>query len=379
VVRYLFLTWDGGGNQPPALGLAEAARAGGDAVLIAGSEDQRSLFVAAGFEFLVLPAPPPLPHENRFATHLRASWINDQLPRRLSELKAAGRFDVLVVDCLMVGALAAAEAQRLATAVLVHSAPNALVPVGGELERMLLGPMNQMRAGLDLPTLGRLAGAWDTFPCLCTTIPELDPPGEVGGLHLHFVGPIRPQTPGAPWRSPWAESDPRPLVLVAFSTGRAWDQTSRIRRTIAALADAPYRLVVTAAGAEIAGLEPAENLAVVERVDHGLILPHASAAIIHGGHGVLSASLAHGAPVVCLPNLGADQVALGRHVQHLGAGLVLDGDTAAPPDIRAALERVTRDPAFARAAHVLAEQLRLSGGGAEAYDVMSRIVRSAPQ
>lgn len=173
-----------------------------------------------------------MPHESRFAAHLRASWINDQLPKRLTELKAADRFDVLVVDCLMVGALAGAEAQRLATAVLVHSAPNALVPVGGELEQMLLGPVNQMRAGLGLPTLKRLAGAWDTFPCLCATIPELDPPGEIVGPHLHFVGPIRPQTRGAPWRSPWLENDPRPLVLVAFSTGRAWHQTSRIQRTI---------------------------------------------------------------------------------------------------------------------------------------------------
>lgn len=378
MARYLFLTWDGGGNQPPALGLAQTTRAGGDAVLIAGSEGQRLLFEASGFEFLAIPTPPPLSHENRFAAHLRASWINDQLPKHLAQLKAAGRFEVLVVDCLMVGALAGAEAQQLPTAVLVHSAPNALVPVGGELEGMLLGPVNQMRGELGLPALERLAEAWDTFPCLCTTIPELDPVGEAVGPHLHFVGPIRPQNPGAPWRSPWSEGDPRPLVLAAFSTGRAWDQASRIRRTVAALADAPYRVVVTAAGTRISDLQPAENVAVVERIDHDLILPHATVAVIHGGHGVLSASLGCGVPVVCLPNLGADQVALSRHVQHLGAGLALDGEAAAPPDIRAAIEAVTRHAAFASAARTLAERFRLSGGAAQAYGVMSRIAKSAP-
>jgi hypothetical protein len=40
--------------------------------------------------------------------------------------------------------------------------------------------------------------------------------------------------------------DSRPLVVAGFSTGPAWDQTSRVRRTLDALDDGRHRLLVTA-------------------------------------------------------------------------------------------------------------------------------------
>lgn len=41
MARYLFLTWDGAGNQPPAVGVAQALRERGHNVVFAGYESQR--------------------------------------------------------------------------------------------------------------------------------------------------------------------------------------------------------------------------------------------------------------------------------------------------------------------------------------------------
>ncbi len=41
MARYLFLTWDGAGNQPPAIGIAQARRERVHSVMFAGYGSQR--------------------------------------------------------------------------------------------------------------------------------------------------------------------------------------------------------------------------------------------------------------------------------------------------------------------------------------------------
>ena len=55
MARFLFVTWDGGGNQPPTIGIAQALSRRGNEVAFAGYRSQQDRFRAAGFDLLELP------------------------------------------------------------------------------------------------------------------------------------------------------------------------------------------------------------------------------------------------------------------------------------------------------------------------------------
>jgi UDP:flavonoid glycosyltransferase YjiC (YdhE family) len=50
VATYLFVTWDGGGNVPPAVAIAAELRRRGHAVRFVGHASQRAALEAHGFE-----------------------------------------------------------------------------------------------------------------------------------------------------------------------------------------------------------------------------------------------------------------------------------------------------------------------------------------
>ncbi|MFG2085012.1 MULTISPECIES: glycosyltransferase [unclassified Spirillospora] len=67
-------------------------------------------------------------------------------------------------------------------------------------------------------------------------------------------------------------------------------------------------------------------------------------------------------PMVCLPNLAADQPALAHRVAELGAGIVLDGAPATPSDIAGAVRTVLGDTAYRDNARRLAEVIKAAPG-----------------
>jgi UDP:flavonoid glycosyltransferase YjiC (YdhE family) len=323
MARFLFLTWNGAGNQPPAIGIAQALRRRGHEVTFAGYENQRSYFAARDFRFILLQRASAtwrdeLP-ERMFSVKLRSAWASRAHLDDVPHLTIREPYDVLVVDCLMFGALAAAEKARLPTFTLVHSAPGALMPPNGQFEGLLLGAVNELRIEAGLPSITKLWDAWGRFPALCNSICELDPLASQAPESILYVGPIFEEAPPTGWRLPWAPEDNRPLVLVSFSTGPYWDQSSRILRTLKALAGHRCRVLVTTGGPEISPAVVPANAAVVSRIPHGEILPHAAVTVTHAGHGTVTASLRHGVPLLCLPNPVADQPILAAQVEALGA------------------------------------------------------------
>src|SRR5262245_20066706 len=52
--RFVFVTWPGGGNQPPALGLAQELQARGHTALFAGYASQQAHITVRGFPFQLL-------------------------------------------------------------------------------------------------------------------------------------------------------------------------------------------------------------------------------------------------------------------------------------------------------------------------------------
>jgi UDP:flavonoid glycosyltransferase YjiC (YdhE family) len=161
MARYLFITWDGGGNQTPTLGAAQALREHGHDVVFAGYESQRARITAQGFRFNVLERANAAFHlpvnGDTLAAMVAGVWVS---PAHLEDVRDAAMReepDLLVIDCLLPGALAAAELHHLPAVVLVHSAPGLQVPPGGPFERfVLLDPVNALRSEVELPPVASI-------------------------------------------------------------------------------------------------------------------------------------------------------------------------------------------------------------------------------
>lgn len=379
MARFTILSWNGAGNQLPAIAVAWALRQRGHAVTFAGYAGQRLLFEDRGFPFTLLKrsaaewrdAAP----EQMLEIKTSCAWASMDHLRDVVDVAAKTEPDVMVVDCLMFGALAALESKDIPTAVLVHSAPGALVPPGGVFERSLIGAVNTVRAAAGCRPIGRLWDAWRPFPTFSNSIRSLDPLAGDLARSLAFVGPlIEPSLPSN-WRPPWSTDDARPLVLASFSTGPYWDQSSRIRRTLKALANRNYRVLVTSSGADTGSAGLPKNAFVVKHVPHATVMPHASIMVTHAGHGTLMTSLAHGVPLLCLPNRAADQPALAAQITRLGAGRALDGDAATPEEIGVEVDRIVGDLSYTVAARCLAAEISTMPGVVAAVHGLEQVAR----
>ncbi|MPZ60512.1 MAG: hypothetical protein GEU93_04285 [Propionibacteriales bacterium] len=373
--RYLFLTWPGAGNQVPATGLACELVAQGHEVVFAGYEVQRERFEQLGLGFRTLEGAqrdwPRAQPDNWMRALVGTVWASEKHLTDVPEALAAS-YDVLVVDCLMFGALAAAERLGVPTVVLVHSAPGALVPPGGAVEAPMLGAVNAVRVAAGRTPASRLWDAWLPFLTLCTSVPELDPLAAEVPAEFRYVGPIAEPAPPSGWRPPWSETDPRPLVVASFSTGVAWDQTSRIQRTLDALDDGQHRLLVTTGLMDTTALSVPGDAALVPFVPHAEVLPSAAVVVTHAGHGTVAAALAHGLPVVCLPNEAADQPALAHQIARTGAGIALDGERATPAQIKDAVTAVRRRDGYVASAGKLGEAITTAPGVTAAVSMLEQ-------
>ena len=61
----LFVTWDGGGNVPPAVGIAEELKRRGHRVRFLGHARQAPAFAERGLEFAVSPRRAPSTRRSR--------------------------------------------------------------------------------------------------------------------------------------------------------------------------------------------------------------------------------------------------------------------------------------------------------------------------
>jgi len=359
MARYLFITWNGSGNQNPTLGVAQALSACGHDIAFAGYASQRERITRHGFRFTVLEKANAMLHQatggDFIATTLSGVWVTAAHLDDVPDAAARETPDVLVVDCLLFGALAAAELHHLPAVVLVHSAPGLQVPPQGPFEQLVLrDPVNRLRAAAGLAPVATMWDNWAHFPTLCASLPLLDPLAALVPEAFTYVGPLQETVPPSGWHAPWPVDDSRPLVLVNYSAAPAWDQTSRLQRTLDGLANEPVRVLVTAETTDSSHLAVPANAVVVPFVPHAEILPQTAVTVTHAGHGTVTAALAHGVPLVCLPNVTSDQPALAAQVAALGAGIALDGDTASPAAIGRAVITTLTDSSFTSAARRLA-------------------------
>jgi MGT family glycosyltransferase len=368
MARVLFVTWNDGGNQTPALGIARALTERGHAVAFLGQETQERRIEAAGFTFTAYASIPawdstaPRSAAEGQRLILRDVWLNASLADEVVALLARQPADLVVVDCMLAGVLAGSHAFGAPTAVLVHSLYASTLPARDAL--VVMG--NRMRVEAGLPPLDAAAVRWESKDLvLVTTLRELDGVAADPAPNVRYVGPVfeRPPVP-ADWHLPWDRDDPRPLVLASFSTNPWQSPPDALQQVLDALADLPLRVLLTTGGAVAPeALTPPANAAVYGFVPHGAVLPQAALAITHAGHGSVMTALAHGVPLVCKPSLGADQPIIAARVEALGAGKAIAHDAGAT-ELRGAVTQVVGTPAYRAAARRLAELIAREDGAA---------------
>jgi MGT family glycosyltransferase len=143
-----------------------------------------------------------------------------------------------------------------------------------------------------------------------------------------------------------------PFVYVTMGT--IFNEPQLFRVLLESL-DGHSALVTTGRGARLDGPVPA-GVVVSEFVPQEEVLPHARAVVFHGGSGTMLGALAHGLPLVVVPQ-GADQFDNAALCEAAGAAVTVPPKEASAERIRAALERVLEEPSFAEAAGRIAAEI----------------------
>jgi UDP:flavonoid glycosyltransferase YjiC (YdhE family) len=250
-----------------------------------GQAEQRNRIEAARLNFVAYEHHPELEAAAAVSPQLRQRalltdvWKNVAL---LTTCMLASRAspDVVVVDCMLLGVLQASATFDVPTVVLVHSLFNSVLA----MRSAFVATGNQLLAKAGREPLNPEDVAWESKDlALITTLRELDGVTADPGPHIRYVGPVFERS-NAPqdWHLPWERDDPRPLVLVSFSTmpGQTAPGTPQL------VLDVPSNLpvcVLMTTGALPSSLHLAvhPNAAVYEFVPHSAVLLHAAIAINH--------------------------------------------------------------------------------------------------
>ena len=382
---YLFVTWEGGGNLPPVLGLAQRLIARGHKVRVLSEPCLRKTIESLGAECVVFKK-----HFTR--TDRTVDIIQDwdarflNLPtfenllfgpamdvaRETMDAIKSEHTDVVVADLMMVGSLVAAEACETASVVLFHMpeylpGPNrppggfGLIPHKGRIGHFrdrLLSILFNHATNKFLPRLNAVRKSFDLAPMksamdiyqqadlrLIQTCKTFDFPIEPSPENVRYVGPILDDPD-------WADAglectsngDSRPLVVVSLSS-TFQNQRQILVHMIDALARLPVRGLVTL-GPAMANetFHDYDNVTVLPSIPHSKVFPKADVVVTHAGHGTVMRALAHGLPLVCFP-MGRDQTDNAARIAHHGAGLSLSSN-AKPHQIGKAIMRVLNEPKF---------------------------------
>lgn len=399
--RFLFASWEGGGNIPPMLAVIRRLIARGHIVRVIGDPCNRTEFEAAGASFISWQQAPARQDKSQQSDPLR-DWAAKGPPdilRRLSDylfvgtalaraqdvLAALKSFpaDAVVTSEVLLGVMAAAESAGVPCAALaanVYLFPLPGVPpfgpgflpartVIGKFRDFLVRSISMRLVGRYTPQFNAARHSLGLKPLrhpfeqlarvkkvLVQTSQSFDFPARLLPENVKYIGPeIEDPDWVDPWVSPWPQSDRRPLVLVAFST-TFQDQHASLTRVIEALAALPVRAVVTSGPAiDAASLPAAENVHVCQTAPHAQLLEEAALVITHAGHGTVLRALAAGVPMLCLP-MGRDQNDNAARVVARRAGLRLS-PRASVSSIRTAAARILHDPAYRDAAQRLGAKI----------------------
>ena len=376
--RFLFVTFDGGGNITPTLALVRRLVQRGHQATLLGSRALAARVIDTGGSFRAFershepdPSPPGVMGEEKISEWF-AFMCSSELTREV--LAIAETADMLVADCMMPGALMAGELKQIPTVALVHALYRWFVE-GENGVPSLDGPMspfvNQARRSLGLETFAPgtqlMMRLFDGATlALALTLEEFDYPLSRPHPNLRYVGPAI-DTEASTWKPPG-----HPLVLISFSS-TYMRQEDALRRTFDAMKGIDATAVCTLGhGLTQAQLSAAPNVSLHDWIPHGAILPHAAAVVTHAGHSTVMAAFAYGVPMVCMP-MGRDQNANADRVATLGAGLAISAD-APSGEIRDAIREVLTNPSYRERAQRMSKLIEGQGRGERAVTELENLL-----
>jgi UDP:flavonoid glycosyltransferase YjiC (YdhE family) len=393
-LRFLVAAFGDPGHVFPAIALGRALRARGHEATIETWEERRAAVEGAGLGFAAAEEyrmfPPPDPDSPEGAHAAEAA-------QALLPLLEEMRPDVVVSDILTLAPTLAAEAAGVPLATLIPHIYPVVEPglpffaVGLQPPRTALGravwragqraldigleqgrsDLNRQRARLGLSPIDRFHGGISPDLALVGTFPQLEYPRR-WPREVEITGPLTFEIPHPEIELPPGEE---PLVLVAPST--AHDSENRlVRAALAALADEPVRVVATTN--RVVPRRPIEvppNAVLVDWLSYGQLMPAASLAILHGGHGTVARALCAGTPVLTCPIVG-DMSETAMRVAWAGCGLSLPWRLCRPAPLRWAARRMLEDGSFTRRAGELASWAAEHNGAERAAELVEALALS---
>ena len=357
-----------GGNVSPTLAILTALASRGHRVVVLGHEQLRHVVERAGFAF------HPFERAVRWSASVERPGVRSMLKyltlasdrgsgKDLTRVAALVQPDVILLDCMMPGAMSAAKATGSPVVTIMHT-----LYAYWDAQWSPGTPM-----GLWLKLTGTLPTAASRLPdiAILATMPEIDVVAESSRFPRALIAQTGPPSQATPIH---AIPDDAPL-LISLSTISYPGQLEVLQRLIDAVADLPVRAIVTTGPS----LDPLEltapsNVDVRQFVDHDEVMNTARLVIGHGGHGTTMRALAHGVPVLVVPMSSyADHHLVAAAIVAAGAGATVSKH-ATPDDLRSTIARTLADASLRSGARRLAALLADRDGAAAAADIVDGVI-----
>lgn len=360
--RIIFVTWDGGGNVPPAMGIASELTRRGHGVTVLGHPRQREVIGHAGLEFIAYEHAMPFSclGDNKPITMMKVFGDRGMGKDLLAEWQKEPA-DLVVIDYMLMGALNAARRARLPYVPLGHTFDEYF------RSKWMRGPM-----GLS----GKLRGlaplrAIDAAPAvLVATLAELDPAtAHRQADNLVYTGPVLNPVE----RSVLGSREPS--ILISLSTFKFPKMKPALQNILDAVSDLPARVLATTGPViDPAGLVAGPNTEIRAWADHDRVMSQATLLIGHGGHATTMRGLAHDLPMVIMPmHPMLDQPMIGTVIQQAGAGRRV-GKSDSPQKLRPVVAAMLIDGPHRAAAARLGAAVRAHPGASNAADRLEALI-----
>jgi len=349
------------GHFHPLVPLAGAfARAGHD-VAFATSPYFQDRVETAGFAFLPAGIDYPertarfepfqaehlaLPFEERRAFIFPRMFGTIEAPAKIAELRELVRTwqpDLIVHDSSDFAAPVAADEAEIPS---VNHSFGRMVPLDVVAD-------TACKAGLSADPLGGMfRGIYvDIAP------PTFQIEALPAGAQVEPLRPVPVEPPATEQVPAWLDRlQDRPTVYVTLGT--VFNDLSVFGVLLEALADVDCNVIATVGPSrDPAELAPFPDNAHVERyISQSLVLPLASVAVVHGGSGSTLAALAHGLPMLVVPQ-AADQFENAEQCVAIGVGKLLLPDELTAQAAREAVISLLEDDLHRESARVVAQEI----------------------
>ncbi|HKA90634.1 MAG TPA: glycosyltransferase [Haliangiales bacterium] len=384
MARILFVVPPLVGHTNPTVSVAAALGALGHAVAWAAHPDKAAPLLPPRARILSLGAcdesvfAPILERSRRVRglEGLQFLWRDFLVPLARAMLPAVdvaiaeARPDLVVVDQQAIGGALAARRRGVPWATLCTTSAELTDPLAGlpKVKAWTIAQLAALQEEAGLPVVERP----DLSPRLVVVLSTPALIGDVSAFppQCRFVGPSIHERPDAtPF--PWDALEERPRVLVSLGTVNAERGEAFYRTAFAALAGAPFQVILVAPDG--LGGAPPPGFLVRPRVPQLALLPHVQAVVSHGGHNTVCEALAHGIPLVVTP-IKDDQPVIAEQVVRAGCGLRLRFGRLEPAALRAAVDRVLNEPSFRDNAARVAASFATAGGARAAARLLDEVV-----